>query len=236
MSYNVHGCINNAGRYAATPILRLIERSQADVVALQEVYEDRLPGRDFLQRLETLPYPHIHYGVTFEHDERGKYGNLLLSKWPLAEIEEIDLGIPHREPRAAIRALVEHPRQTLDVVATHLGLGRAERALQLAKLVAQWELSRAKQPEAIRVLMGDLNEWLPHSAFLQALQGLFSLPQARLTFPSVNPTLGLDRILVRPSRLLRSLAPIDTPASRHASDHLPLLAELSLGRSLQPLV
>lgn len=236
LSYNIHGCIDIYGRYAAEPILKLIENSRADIVALQEVYEERLSDRRFLAELPSLSYPHSHYGVTFEHKERGNYGNVLLSKWPFLDIEDIDLGVTNREPRGAIRAIVDHPEQTLDVVATHLGLGRAERALQLAKLVTQWEIGKPKYQKAIRVLMGDLNEWLPHSVFLQALGGLFSLPSPSLTFPTRNPTFGLDRILVRPSRVLRSLAPVNTPASRIASDHLPLLADLSLGRTSQPLV
>ena len=67
------------------------------------------------------------------------------------EIRDISFG--EREPRRAIRAVVETPHGPLIVVATHLGLSIHERRHQAALLM---ELASGDAPA---VVIGDLNDW-----------------------------------------------------------------------------
>jgi endonuclease/exonuclease/phosphatase family metal-dependent hydrolase len=51
---------------------------------------------------------------------------------------------------------------------------------------------------------------------------------APATFPSNRPLLALDRIWVQPANHLVSLHTIQHSAAAIASDHLPLVADLSI--------
>ena len=84
-------------------------------------------------------------------------------------------------------------------------------------------------PEAQDVfLVGDFNDWWPFSRVERALaRAMGSAPRPR-SFPSAFPLLALDRIWIRPRRLLVDLRVGDTPLTRQASDHLPLVARLRM--------
>lgn len=234
-SYNVHACIGTDGRFDPARIARVIAALDADIVVLQEV-EDRPVGdgqggqegqsRDrpvsaFLADelgLQALPGPTLKRGDA-------DYGNLLLSRHEPLDARTHDLAYPGREPRGAIEARFDIAGSRLRVIATHFGLAGAERRLQLGKL---WPRLTAAGAEAT-VLCADLNEWLPVSRVHRALRGHFGATPAPNTFPSRLPLLGLDRIYVAPRRALRGLEAIRTPATRVASDHLPLVATLDPG-------
>ena len=229
MTYNIHGCIGRGGHYDAERILNVLRDVDADLVALQEVYDEEPEDRQFLKGLESLSYAHIIYGVTMQHEHRGAYGNVFLSKWPLAKVEKIDLSISSREPRGAIRVQVDHPTGILDITATHLGLKKTERALQLSKLLAHWEGAMDNaNTQRVFCLMGDLNEWFPEWGILAALRRSLGTTPYIPTFPASRPILALDRIFVRPCQVLQRCFAPRTELARRASDHLPLVADLQL--------
>lgn len=119
---------------------------------------------------------------------------------------------PHGGNFLLLAGVLAMPAGRLRVIVTHLGLWPAERRFQVKRLV-----QAVGEGEALPVvLMGDLNEGLP-------LGG-----PAPGTFPSALPLLALDRILVRPHQALLSLQVLKTPLTRIASDHLPLLAIITL--------
>lgn len=233
LSYNIHGCIGNDSRYDADRILRVIRNIDADVVALQEVYDELPLDRQFLKSLNQLPYPHIQYGMTLKHESRGDYGNLLLSKWPLTNVELIDISVAGREPRGAIRAQIKTPQRTLDLTVAHLGLSPKERIEQVARLFQQWGNAITDVPQGHAfVFMGDLNEWIPQSRLIQSLSQSIGFTTPQATFPSAQPTLALDQIFVHPPRLIDQRHAIDTALTRVASDHLPIVAELQPQRRI----
>ncbi len=108
------------------------------------------------------------------------------------------------------------------VLATHLGLSRTERRKQIARMSRL--LADDSRPTLI---MGDFNIWLGAGAFapLTAL----GFRQERVgSFPTrLLPLLSLDRISVRrPGRILRCWR-YESPVAKIASDHFPVLADLS---------
>lgn len=155
---------------------------------------------------------------------RGKFGNALLSRWPVLAVRRADLSVRHFEPRGAIDCDLDVAGTPLRVVVTHLGLNAAERRLQVRHLLAALEASPSPHP---LVVMGDFNEWKPGRGALRKVDRHLGRSRLVRTFPSRLPLLPLDRIWVRPQGWLRRLRPYVTPLSRVTSDHLPLWAEMA---------
>jgi hypothetical protein len=72
--------------------------------------------------------------------------------------------------------------------------------------------------------MGDFNEWWLWGRPLRAIKAIFGHTPALPTFPSFRPALALDRIWIRHTGRLKSIAVHRTRLSARASDHLPLKA------------
>jgi len=227
LSYNIHGCVGRGGKEDAEPILQVIRNAKADVVALQEVQDEDDVDRSFLNSLGGLGYASVLHGPTMRK-AGGHYGNVLMTRHPVIEEEKIDLSYKQREPRGAIRARIEVGGMRVEILATHLGLGIRERRTQLeilAKVLPDWG---GEAEDVVRIGLGDFNEWIPGGRTLRLLHGLFGYSPKVATFPAGFPIIPLDRIFVRPrAALVEVRAYRDLPADR-ASDHLPLLAEVSL--------
>ncbi|MCR6631124.1 MAG: endonuclease/exonuclease/phosphatase family protein [Magnetospirillum sp.] len=223
-SYNIHRCFGTDGRYAPERTAEVIEALDADIIGLQEVDMRLLvDGRaqlDFLADMlacNAVPGPNIK-------GRRGKFGNALLSRWPVREVRRPDLTVRHYEPRGAILAEVDVAGQPLRVVVTHLGLNAAERRLQVRHLLAALEEGGDDMPT---VIMGDFNEWRPTRGALRAIDRRYGVSLMPRTFPSRLPLLPLDRVWAWPGAGLKRLSVYATPLSRITSDHLPLRAEVA---------
>jgi len=156
---------------------------------------------------------------------RGKFGNALLSRWPVLAVRRIDLSVRHYEPRGAIDCDFDVNGTLVRVVVSHLGLNAAERRLQVRTLVAALgSAPAAGDADRPTVVMGDFNEWRPARSALGGLDHRFGPSLTPRTFPSRLPLLPLDRFWVSDGGL-RRLAVYATPLSRITSDHLPLRAE-----------
>lgn len=221
LTYNIHGCIGRDGVEDADRVLEVIREANADVVALQEVYDDDVEDRSFLRGLEKLGFASVVYGETMRKAV-GPYGNILMSREPVVECDRIDLSHGEVEPRGAIRAVVPWKEMHVEVLATHLGLSASERKVQMRYLLAQ------NSTADIRVLMGDLNEWWPKSRNLKVLSKVFSSGAKGATFPVRFPFVALDRIFIQaPGAAIRYFR-LDTPLAKRASDHRPMMAEICI--------
>jgi endonuclease/exonuclease/phosphatase family metal-dependent hydrolase len=79
------------------------------------------------------------------------------------------------------------------------------------------------------VLLGDMNAWRQCKA-TQELNEVMERHHNRSwpsTFPAAAPVLALDRVYTHRAKVL-SVDAHDTPASRRASDHLPIVARVEL--------
>jgi len=222
LTYNIHGCVGRLGRRDPHAVLEVIRSSGAEVVALQEVYDD---GSDasFLRGLGSLGFATVVHGRTMRKAD-GHYGNVLMSRVEPAEVERIDLDEGGIEPRGAIRFRLGLDDGPLDVCATHLGLSAAERLRQLRRLEAL--LDAEAGPPGRQVLMGDLNEWRPASRFMRSIRRGYPFVSRVPTFPARRPIVALDRIAVRGSTAPVRFRRLDAAPADRASDHRPLLVEI----------
>jgi endonuclease/exonuclease/phosphatase family metal-dependent hydrolase len=223
-SYNVHAFVGGDRRFDPERIGEVLRELDADVIGLQEV-QDRLGGPHALDRLAEAAGAHVVRGPTLDRTH-GAYGNALLSRLPFGAVERVDLSLPGREPRGAIDAEIATGAEAVRVLATHLGVGARERRFQVRRLVAHLRAG----PPGVRVLLGDMNEWVRGAGALAALHRVLGRTPGPRTFPAAFPLFSLDRVWVHPRSRLRRVWVHRSPAARLASDHLPVAAELSLER------
>jgi endonuclease/exonuclease/phosphatase family metal-dependent hydrolase len=216
-SYNVHRCIGRDARCDPDRVADVVRELEADVVGLQEVGGDG----DQVAHIASRTGFHAVLGPTLRRTD-GDFGNALLTRRPLRTTRLVDLSIVGREPRGAIDAELDVEGGTCRLIVTHLGLRGYERRQQVERLLAS--VVEQPTPELV-VLLGDMNEWLGTARVLRRLRASFACA-AVPSFPTIRPTLALDRVLVRPASAFLSLRAHDTPLARLASDHLPVRAEL----------
>ena len=79
------------------------------------------------------------------------------------------------------------------------------------------------------LVLGDLNEWRmgARSALHGFAPAFGSLPPSAPSFPSRLPFLALDRIISNRPGLIGEVVAHETPLSRIASDHLPVMTTLA---------
>ena len=153
----------------------------------------------------------------------GRYGNVLLSRYGIREQVLRDLSFPGCEPRGVIDTVLVSNGKPLRVLATHLGLTIAERSDQLRRLADL--LSDDLHPT---VLLGDFNVWLTRRPFVELRKLGFACTNIR-TFPTWHfPMLPLDRIFVRAPAVIKNCSRHESPNSRMASDHFPVVADMEI--------
>jgi endonuclease/exonuclease/phosphatase family metal-dependent hydrolase len=226
VSYNIHQCVGLDGQRDPRRIADVLRQVAADVVGLQEV-DSRTGGGTGSVQVDYLAHAlnlHAIAGPTILRDD-GHYGNALLTRRRVLDVRHIDLTVYRREPRAAIDADLDVDGEVIRFVVTHLGLLPGERRIQVRRL-----MDALGQPTSrIIVLCGDINEWFAVGRPLRWLNGRLGHSPTLRTFPAGFPLFALDRIWIRPRAAAVNLAVHDTPMSRVASDHLPLVAEIAVG-------
>jgi endonuclease/exonuclease/phosphatase family metal-dependent hydrolase len=103
-----------------------------------------------------------------------------------------------------------------------------ERRYQVKQLLPLFDDRRA----CVKVLLGDLNEWFLWGRPLRWLHRIFHHHKAPATFPVRRPWFALDRIWVQPNAVIDTMYAHKTDAALLASDHLPLIANLDIGKAL----
>lgn len=223
LSYNIHGCIGRDGRESPDRILDVIRQSDADIVGLQEVHSDDSLDRDFLRKLEHLPYRSVLYGKTLRKPN-ADYGNMLLLREPPEQVQRIELPNLHGgEPRGAIIADIRYNGQRLRILSTHLDLRVKARRLQTRSLLPYLSQEHCENC----ILLGDLNEWLPwRSHFRQFIVNFDACSKLR-TFPIKPCLFALDRIAIKGEISHCEFKTVDSRLAKIASDHRPLICDLS---------
>ncbi|NJM57652.1 MAG: hypothetical protein HC857_09740 [Synechococcales cyanobacterium RU_4_20] len=150
-SYNIHSCVGLDRRCRPARIATVLRELDCHVIALQEV--DNVPG-DLVDSMQldylaqTLEMASVAGLRIVRHT--GEYGNALLSKLPITSVRRHDLSFSRYEPRGALDVTLELEGRELRVIATHLGLNRAERCFQweqLRALIESAELFLGPQAE-----------------------------------------------------------------------------------------
>ena len=221
-TWNVHSGVGRDRRYAPARIAEVVLETGADVIALQEV-GSRDAGEVLLDTLVRGTGFHAVDGWTCKR--RGcDFGNVVLSRFKVDEVQRLDLTVLGREPRGALDVVVSAPQGSLRIIATHLGLLPGERRTQVKRLLGALE----RETPLPTVLTGDVNEWYLWGRPLRWLHKHFKATPAPATVPSWRPMLSLDRLWTEPAGLLAGLRVHQSVLARAASDHLPLVAQLAM--------
>ena len=157
MTYNVHSCVGTDGRLEPGRIAEVIARSNADVVALQEldVCQKRTQGLHQPQWLAETLQMFVHFTAA-RRCEDGHYGNAILSRHPLSVRSEGNLPRKSGEQRAVQWIELSIGNQKLNVMNTHLSIHFRERLLQIEQLLgAEW-IAKSEVHLPL-VVCGDLN-------------------------------------------------------------------------------
>jgi endonuclease/exonuclease/phosphatase family metal-dependent hydrolase len=219
-TYNIHRAVGTEGKFAPSRIADVLLEMSADMIALQEVPLGGGGMPNVLELLQEATGFNAVEGYTFSVAGR-RFGNGILSRYPILATRSIDLSVGNREPRCALDADVNCHGHPLRVIATHLGLSFSERRHQIRRLLQVFDTDQMAM-----ILLGDINEWFTWGRSLRWLVDHFEPVPACPTFPSRWPLLALDRIWIKPRHRLTKVTVHATPLARLASDHLPLIAHI----------
>ena len=242
LTYNIH---KGFDRYNRNFVLHRIKdhlRSvEVDIVLLQEIqgrhlhHENQIsswPGVSQLEFLADSIWPHYAYGKNAIY-RKGHHGNAILSKFNIAEWNNLNLSRFQRASRSLLHGRLEMPGSNshLHLICVHLDLLGFERRRQIRQLTSYMESSIGSSEPII--LGGDFNDW--HGGLGEALELRLDMHEAfhqihgnyAKTFPSNRPILRMDRIYFRGVNLIDSGCLERQPWSE-LSDHLPLFAHFAL--------
>lgn len=234
LTLNAHQGFSARRRHDA--LLRIrdgLRASAADLVFLQEVGVTGGPdsGANQYEVLADSVWAEHAYGRNAV-STRGHHGNALLSKYPIAHWQNVDVSVGKSEPRGMLHCVLEvpHASHPLHAICVHLALRESQRGQQVERLL---ELVTGKvPPEAPLVIAGDFNDWRKR-AQLRILRDIgveeihtSANGRPSRTFPARLPLLCLDRIYVRNLRH----RPLALPRFPWAtlSDHAPLAGEVCI--------
>ncbi|MCB0325788.1 MAG: endonuclease/exonuclease/phosphatase family protein, partial [Bdellovibrionales bacterium] len=236
MSYNVHSCIGTDGKLDPARIAKVIAAYNPDVIALQEldVGRARTQHLDQAQEIARDLEMDFHFHPALEIIEE-RYGDAVLSRLPMKLLHAGPLpttsGRRQREPRGALLVELEFNKTAIRCLNTHLGLSPAERLRQAEALLGDEWLGRSQQPT---IICGDLNA-SAGSRVYTLFAGRFEDAQLCVadrrrvaTWSSTLPVRRIDYIFVSEHfEVVQCFAPRNS-STRVASDHLPVIADVTL--------
>jgi endonuclease/exonuclease/phosphatase family metal-dependent hydrolase len=238
MTYNVHSCRGMDGKLSVERIARVIAHYEPDVVALQEldVRRRRTGEIDQAQVIANILEMEFHFHPALILEEE-RYGDAVLSRYPMRLIKAGGLpGLrraPYREPRGALWVAISVEGRDIQLINTHLGLSRRERRLQADALLGPEWLAH-QECQSPMILCGDFNA-LPGSIVcrkferrLQDAQRALMHHRPRGTWFGRYPIHRIDHVFIDGALLVRSVEVPRTMLTRIASDHLPLIVDLTL--------
>jgi len=235
ITYNIHKGIGGVDRrYRPQRIVETLEHYAPDIVLMQEVDDGvprshRDPQVELLGDALGLKYRAFQPNVRLR---QGRYGNAILSRFPLSDITDIELTIPLKKRRRALAARCHVPvnghARTLVLFNMHLGLAGFERIMQLRRFLANEMFTHTHRGTAL-IAGGDLNDvWGTLGRRILEPAGLAAASGLLHTFPAIRPLRPLDRLYFRGSLAVRHCFPSRIKIARRASDHLPVIAEFEM--------
>lgn len=240
LSFNIHTGIGADGALDLSRTASAIRGTGADVVALQEVdvhWDARSDFRDQARDLAGMLGMRVFFAPIYDLDPltpgapRRQYGVAVLSRFPVLhtenhEITRLSTQDPDPVPKPApgfAEAVVLVRGVPVHVYSTHLDYRAdpAVRALQVADTLRIMAGDRGPQ-----VLLGDFNAEHEAAELAPLWTVLTDATPAGDTYPAEAPTKRIDFVTVSAGVGVRSATVPDTLAS----DHRPVLAELSVPR------
>ena len=239
MTYNIQSCIGLDREISPERAARVIGRYDPDIVALQEVdvMRQRTGGEDQAKIIASMlemyhkHHPHIHM-------KEEKYGNVILSRFPLRLVRSDRLpGLPESlglDPRSAIWAVADAEGTDIHIINTHFGLTHRERVKQAAEICGPKWLGSADIGEDPVILCGDLNApagSAPLKMIGRKLDDAQSVMEGHIplaTWFSGLPFRRIDHVLISENFEVVGVHVPRTRLERCVSDHLPIITDLRL--------
>lgn len=241
MSYNIHKGYDWKNQiYFLREVRQLIQSSDADLVFLQEVTGKNdqykkvgLVDAQFEFLADSLWTEHAYAkNAVYDH---GHHGNMLLSKFPILNWENVNISTNIFENRGLLIGQIQIPQLNNKIVhagCLHLNLLQAGRSLQY-QMIRDKIMSLNLAADAPLVIAGDFNDWNKKSGevFESSLEmkEVYKTRHGRFarTFPAGLPLLSLDRVYVKNMSIIDSKI-WPAPDHRHFSDHLPIFCEVEI--------
>ncbi len=233
-TYNTHKGRGIDGRIRPSRVAEVLREFDADVIALQEVVSLTGGRREQNQAQYLADTVGFEFRIGETRKLRGAaYGNVVLSRLPVKQVEIYDLTASRREPRGCIRCDVEVAHgKIVHVFNIHLGTGYLERRKQAHMLMSR-DVLLAPSLRHPRLLLGDFNEWT-RGLVSRMMQAEFESVDIQLhlnrrrTYPGVLPFMHLDHMYFDRQLVLEEFSLHRSRQALVASDHLPLLAAFRL--------
>jgi endonuclease/exonuclease/phosphatase family metal-dependent hydrolase len=244
LTLNIHkGYTALNGRFMLHELKEAIREVGADLVFLQEVQgehrekaarEERWPDAAQYEFLADQIWKEYAYGQNVAY-QQGHHGNAILSHYPIAHAEQVDVSTNRLERRGFLFCEIDIPNHgALYAICVHLGLTAAGRRKQLRMIT---DFIRAEVPEdAPLIVAGDTNDWsgVPTRKFSEETGVIDAYASVRgrraLSFPSFAPILSLDRIFVRGMDVMDAEVYAGGKWAE-LSDHAAVAASLSIAKS-----
>jgi endonuclease/exonuclease/phosphatase family metal-dependent hydrolase len=234
-SYNTHKCRGIHGTISPDRVIKVIEELDMDILCLQEIVDAQGGTGKFDQAnriAEAFPKLHVAFGKT-RPLHGGRYGNMLMSRFPIAAWHTHDITKSRREERGVLHCVIEVGKGLrVNVFNVHLGTGYMERRKQIEVLIGADVLEKPDL-HGPRIVIGDFNEWT-RGLTTKMLQATFqshkprrNLRSAR-TYPGVLPILSLDHCYYEAPLEMENTTIWRSRKALIASDHLPLIADFCL--------
>jgi endonuclease/exonuclease/phosphatase family metal-dependent hydrolase len=214
MSYNVHGLSDDRAA-----LIELVRELAPDVLVVQEA------PRRFRWRHKCAALAD-DTGLVVAAGGLPALGNLVLVSLRVKVHESWCMRFPltpgrHLRGAAFVRGSVLGGRFT--VSGSHLATDPAERPAQ----AALWK-DALDAIEGPVIAAGDLNEGPGGGAWRTVEDGLVSSAAGRFTYPATLPARLIDGLFVTPDIAIEKYEVMESELARRASDHLPVLADLTL--------
>ncbi|MFW5793697.1 MAG: endonuclease/exonuclease/phosphatase family protein [Bacteroidota bacterium] len=224
MSYNIHHGHDTDNNDKLNEMAKLIKKSDADIVGLQEV--DSICFRsgqiDQAKKLAEFTGMHFEFVRHFAFDG-GAYGMALLSKYPISDVQNHRLPATGNQKTVAFLTAEVHVSTTLSLLVgvAHLDYRNANSRLRQANLI----LDIYKNNTDPAVLMGDINAE-PGSKETSLLLDYFidTQPDVLNTFPAEKPVKKIDYIFI--DKTLKTKIIKREVLNATYSDHLPILSTI----------
>ncbi|MEK6627873.1 MAG: endonuclease/exonuclease/phosphatase family protein [Bdellovibrionota bacterium] len=241
LSYNIHkGYDWNNKNYFLNEIKELIKDVDADLVFLQEVVGQSNKYRKYGQldvQFEFLAdslWSQFAYAKNAVYDG-GHHGNMILSKYPVTNWENLDISTNFIEKRGLLIVQIEIPNlnnKKIFAATLHLDVFHRGRKQQY-QMIKNKILSLNLNDQTPLIIAGDFNDWNKKAAeVLNKELGMEEVYQKKhktfaKTFPAGYPFLCLDRVYVKNCKVLDASI-WHNSSQRHFSDHLPLFCEVEI--------
>lgn len=250
-SYNIHAGAGEDNVFDLERTALALKALDADVIGLQEVdvhWDARSEWRDTIAELAAKLGMHAGFAPIYDLDPpaagqpRRQYGVGVLSRFPLVRTENhsitrLSTQDPNPVPAPApgfLEAEIDVRGRRVHVYCTHLDY-RADPSVRAAQVRDTVKILAGDRRKDLQIMTGDFNA----EATAPELAGLWkrltdswtaagSTTGGPNTYPAIAANKRIDFVTVGAGfRVLRAEVPAEVPLDQAASDHRPMVADLS---------